>query len=82
MKIMGHIIRWYGLGIPDPCKLGVRCYSTASTKCGELVTSLLRGTELYVGHRTCMRKTNLEDRKDWDSKETEAQSRRKYKVGI
>ena len=35
----------------------------------------------YVSRRTCIRKTILEDRKDWYKEETEALSLRKYKVG-
>ena len=82
MKIMGHIIRCYGMGIPGPCKLGSKFYSKSATNCEELGASGIGVNKLnYVSRRTCIRKTILEDRKDWYKEETEALSLRKYKVG-
>ena len=58
-KILGHIVKHGGLGIPDQ-RLSAECaYNTSKTASRELVDSLLGGSILnYVGHRACVRKAS------------------------
>ena len=54
-KILGHSVKHSGLGIPDPRKSSESAYNTSKATSGELVDSLLGGTELnYIGHRACI----------------------------
>ena len=55
-KILGHNVNHGGLGIPDPRLSEESSYNISKSANGELVESLLRGSNLnYVGHRACVR---------------------------
>ena len=50
-KILGHSVMHGGLGIPDPRLSAESSYNTSKANSGELVGSILGGTELnYVGN--------------------------------
>ena len=56
-KILGHIVKHGGLGIPDPRLSAESAYNTSKAASRELVDSLLGGSVLnYVGHRACVHK--------------------------
>ena len=59
-NILGHIIKFGGLGIPDPQLSAESAYNTSKAASGELVESLLGGSALnYIGHRAYIRKSSL-----------------------
>ena len=50
-KSLGHSVKYGSLGIPEPWLPAESENSTSNAACGELVGSLLGGTNLnYVGH--------------------------------
>ena len=58
-KILGHIVKHGGLGIPDPGLSAECAYNTYKAASRELVDSLLGGSILnYVGHRACVHKAS------------------------
>ena len=58
-KILGHIVKHGGLGIPDPRLSAESAYNTPKAASRELVDSLLGGSVLnHVGHRACVRKAS------------------------
>ena len=58
-KILGHSVKYDGLGIPDPRQLAECAYNTSKAASRELVDSLLGGSVLNcVGHRACVRKAS------------------------
>ena len=63
-KILGHGMKCSGLGIPEPWKLAVRCYSMLLDRNGEVVVYLIVSSNLnYIGHREFMWKLILTARK-------------------
>ena len=59
-KILGHIVKHGGLGIPEPQMSAESAYNISKAASGELVDSLLGGCALnYVGHRSCVRGARL-----------------------
>ena len=55
-KILVHSVKHGGLGIPDPQLSEESAYNTSKAASGELVDSLLEGSDLnYVGHRAYVR---------------------------
>ena len=64
-KILGHSVKYGGLGIPDPWMSAESAYNTSKASSGELVDSLLGGSALkYVGHRACIRRSSLAARRE------------------
>ena len=58
-KILGHSVKYGGLGIPDPWLSAESADITSKAASRELVDSLLGGSVLnYVGHRACIRKAS------------------------
>ena len=64
-KILGHSVKYGGLGIPDP-QLSVEiAYNTSNADSGELVFSLLVGNDIdYAGHGACVRRASAGARKE------------------
>ena len=59
-KILGHIVKHGGLGIPDPRLSVESAYNISNADSGELVDSLIGGSALnYVCHRACIHKASL-----------------------
>ena len=64
-KILGHIVKHGGLGIPDPRRSAESAYNTSKAAGGELVEYLLGGSAInYVGHRACVRGASAGERKE------------------
>ena len=64
-KILGHSVKYGGLGIPDPRFSVESAYNTSKADSGELVDSLLGGSALnYLGQRACVSQAIVGDRKD------------------
>ena len=64
-KILGHSVKYAGLGIPDPQLSVESAYNTSKADSGELVDSLLGGSALnYLGQRACVRRASVGDKKD------------------
>ena len=63
-KILGHSVKRGGLGIPDTQLSAESAYNISKAASGELVDSLLGGSALnYLGHRACVRKASLAERR-------------------
>ena len=62
--LLGHRIKRSDLVIKDPRELTGWGHNNSADSCGELVDSLLIGTDLnYVGHRACVRKASEGEKK-------------------
>ena len=69
-KIKDHSRNRSVMVILYPHKLQERRYSTPEASCGELVTSILGGKNLnFAGHRECIRKAIVTERKEWEKEE-------------
>ena len=63
-QILGHSVKHGGLCIPDPWLSAYSACNTSKSSSGKLVDSLLGGSALnYVGHRVCVRKASLVERR-------------------
>ena len=81
-KNLGHGVKHGGLGIPDPRLSAKSAYHTSKAASGELVESLLGGSALnYVGHRACVRKASLAERRANIHVKLEELARRKELAG-
>ena len=81
-KILGHIVNHGGLDITGPRFSAESAYNTYKASIGELVGSILGGTDLnYVGHMACVRGTSAGARKDQKHVDTEELDRKKDMSG-
>ena len=70
------------MGISDPQQSAERCHSTSKASRGELVASLLGGSDLnYVGCRSCVRRDNVGAWKERGWGDTVELGRRKDELG-
>ena len=59
-KILGHSVKYGGLGIPELWLSEESAYNTSKADSGEVVDSLLGGSVLnYIGHMESVRKSSL-----------------------
>ena len=59
-EILGRSVKYGGLGITNTRLSVESAYNTSKADNGELVYSLLGGTDLnYVGHRSCVHRASL-----------------------
>ena len=64
-KILGHSVKHGGSVIPEPWLLADIAYNTSKVNSRELVDSLLVGSTLnYVGHRACVSRESVGERKE------------------
>ena len=64
-NILGHSVKHGGLGIPDPRLSADSAYNISEADSGELVDSILGGTDLnYVVHMACIRRASLAARRE------------------
>ena len=77
-KILGHSVKRGGLGIPDPRFSAESVYNISKPASGELVGSLLGGTNLkHVGHSVCINWESAGTKKDREYSEIEDLARQK-----
>ena len=63
-EILGHNVKYGGLGIPDPRLSAERAYSTSNADIEVLVGSFLGGTDLnYIMHNGFVRRASADRRK-------------------
>ena len=81
-KILGHSVKHGGLSIPDPRLSAKSAYNTSKVASGELVNSLFGGSALnYVGHRACVCRSSLAERREKMHVELGELSRQKELTG-
>ena len=80
-KILGHIVKSGGLGIPVLLLLEEHAYNSYKASCGKLLDSILVVTNLnYICHRVCVSRSSAGVRKEREGKDMEYLGTRKEDV--